>query len=304
MGHQFDDEATRVSQIVDLKSLLAKNKRDRAYLVVLAGSNVGEMYKLDEAEIVIGRASTAQIRLNDEGVSRRHARIVRDGDAVVVEDMQSANGTLVNGEPVARRALVDGDKVMLGSTSVLRFGYHDDLDESFQQQMFDAALRDGLTKAYNKKFFTDRLESEIAYAKRHNTHLSLLLFDVDHFKKVNDNFGHLAGDHVLVQLSRLTQGTIRTEDVFARYGGEEFAVYCRAVPLETAGIVAERLRALVEQTNFEHEGRRLAVTISIGVAAYPITPANTGTELVAAADEALYEAKRCGRNRVLLRRSA
>jgi two-component system cell cycle response regulator len=194
--------------------------------------------------------------------------------------------------------------VMLGSTSVLRFGYHDDLDESFQQQMFDAALRDGLTKAYNKKFFSDRLESEIAYAKRHNTHLSLLLFDVDHFKKVNDNFGHLAGDHVLVQLARLTQGTIRTEDVFARYGGEEFAVYCRAVPLETAGIVAERLRALIEGTSFEHEGRRLPVTISIGVAAYPITPANTGTELIAAADEALYEAKRCGRNRVLLRRSA
>lgn len=303
MGHQFDDEATRVSQIVDLKSILAKNKRDRAYLVVLAGSNVGEMYKLDEAEVLIGRASNAAIRLNDEGVSRRHARIVRDGDAIVVEDLQSANGTLVNGEPVTRRALADGDKVMLGSTSVLRFGYHDEVDESFQQQMFDAALRDGLTKAYNKKFFSDRLESELAYAKRHNTHLSLLLFDVDHFKRVNDTYGHLAGDHVLVQLARLTQSTIRTEDVFARYGGEEFAVYCRAVPLETAGIVAERLRALVERTSFEHEGRRLPVTISIGVAAFPIIPANTGPELVAAADEALYEAKRCGRNRVLLRRA-
>lgn len=303
MGHQFDDEATRVSQIVDLKSILAKNKRDRAYLVVLAGSNVGEMYKLDEAEVLIGRASNAAIRLNDEGVSRRHARIVRDGDAIVVEDLQSANGTLVNGEPVTRRALADGDKVMLGSTSVLRFGYHDEVDESFQQQMFDAALRDGLTKAYNKKFFSDRLESELAYAKRHNTHLSLLLFDVDHFKRVNDTYGHLAGDHVLVQLARLTQSTIRTEDVFARYGGEEFAVYCRAVPLETAGIVAERLRALVERTAFEHEGRRLPVTISIGVAAFPIIPANTGPELVAAADEALYEAKRCGRNRVLLRRA-
>ena len=112
------------------------------------------------------------------------------------------------------------------------------------------------------------------------------------------------GDHVLVQLSRLTQGTIRTEDVFARYGGEEFAVYCRAVPLETAGIVGERLRALVERSAFEHEGQRMPVTISVGVAAFPVTPANTGTELIAAADEALYEAKRCGRNRVLLRRSA
>jgi two-component system cell cycle response regulator len=304
MSHQFDDEATRVSQIVDLKSLLAKNKRDRAYLVVLAGSNVGEMYKLEEAEILIGRASNAGIRLNDEGVSRRHARIVKDADSIVVEDLQSANGTLVNGEPVARRVLVDGDKVMLGSTSVLRFGYHDEVDESFQQQMFDAALRDGMTGAYNKKFFTDRLESELAYAKRHNTHLSLLLFDVDHFKRVNDTYGHLAGDQVLVQLSKLTQGTIRTEDVFARYGGEEFAVYCRAVPLETAGIVGERLRSLVENHHFMHEGQRLPVTISIGVAAFPITPANAGPELVAAADEALYEAKRCGRNRVLLRRSA
>ncbi len=304
MSHQFDDEATRVSQIVDLKSLLAKNKRDRAYLVVLAGSNVGEMYKLEEAEILIGRASNAGIRLNDEGVSRRHARIAKDADSIIVEDLQSANGTLVNGEPVARRVLVDGDKVMLGSTSVLRFGYHDEVDESFQQQMFDAALRDGMTGAYNKKFFSDRLESELAYAKRHNTHLSLLLFDVDHFKRVNDTYGHLAGDNVLVQLSKLTQGTLRTEDVFARYGGEEFAVYCRAVPLETAGIVGERLRALVESYQFMHEGQRMPVTISIGVAAFPITPASNGPELVAAADEALYEAKRCGRNRVLLRRSA
>src|SRR5690606_21789207 len=98
------------------------------YLVVLAGSNVGEMYRLEEAEILIGRASNAHIRLNDEGVSRRHARIIRAGDSILVEDMNSANGTLVNGEPVKSRILADGDKVMLGSTSVLRFGYHDDLD--------------------------------------------------------------------------------------------------------------------------------------------------------------------------------
>jgi diguanylate cyclase (GGDEF)-like protein len=167
--------------------------------------------------------------------------------------------------------------------------------------MYDAALRDGLTKAYNKKFFIDRLETEFAYAKRHRTMLSLVMFDVDHFKRVNDNHGHLAGDAVLVHLARITQSMIRTEDVAARYGGEEFAIICRGIPLLNAGVVGERLRVAVEQANFDFQGRRLPVTISIGVAALPESQASSPGELVGDADEALYEAKRSGRNRVCLK---
>jgi diguanylate cyclase (GGDEF)-like protein len=297
-----DIEATRVAHVKELQQeLLARAQRDRAYLIVLAGSNVGEMYEVEAPETVLGRGANATVRLNDDGISRRHARLVLVQNEVVLEDLNSSNGTAVNGDPITQRILRDGDKIRLGSTTILKFTYHDHLDVSFQQQMLDAALRDGLTKAFNKRYFLGRLETELAYAKRHRAPLSLVMFDVDHFKRVNDTFGHLAGDYVLAKISKLTQNTVRTEDVFARYGGEEFGVICRGVNLANAGILGERLRAIVETTEFDHEGTRMPVTISVGVAAYPDLPLETPEHLIAAADEALYQAKRTGRNRVLLK---
>lgn len=298
-----DLETTRVSHVTELEQgFSAKSQRDRASLLVLAGSNVGEMFRLEGEETVVGRGNNANFKLNDDGISRRHARFFQLGREVMIEDLQSSNGTTVNGEPVtSRRVLQDGDKIRLGSTTVLKFTYHDSLDENFQQQMYDAALRDGLTKAYNRKYFLDRLETEIAYARRHTEHLSLLMFDLDFFKRINDTYGHLAGDHVLVKFAKLAQSTLRAEDVFARYGGEEFGLVCRGVQLGNAGLLGERIRALVESTIFEHEGARMPVSVSVGVAAYPEVPVETAVQLIAAADEALYEAKRTGRNRVLLK---
>jgi diguanylate cyclase (GGDEF)-like protein len=264
------------------------------------------MYRLDEGETFVGRGQNATIRLNDDGISRRHARLIQEQGSVKIEDLKSSNGTMVNGVAVTDQqlhALQDGDKIRLGSTTILKFTYNDHLDESFQQQMYDAALRDGLTKAYNRTYFLDRLETEVAYARRHHTSLSLLMFDVDHFKRVNDTYGHVAGDYVLAKLSTLALATVRAEDVFARYGGEEFAVLCRGVPLPSAGILGERLRQIIETTPFEHEGIRMPVTVSIGIAAYPELPIENAHQFIASADEALYEAKRSGRNRVLLKQA-
>lgn len=304
-SHEDELEATHIANLAELqKELAERSRRDRAYLIVLAGSNVGEMYKLAGQESIIGRAPSTSIRLNDDGISRRHARVVQEGGEVFIEDLESANGTFVNGSVVQRHALRDGDKIRIGSTTILKFTYHDNLDESFQQQMYDAALRDGLTRAFNKKYFLDRLETELAHARRQGAHLSLIMLDVDHFKRVNDTFGHLAGDHALTKLAKLALATVRSEDVFARYGGEEFGVLCRAAPLNDAGILAERIRATVERTPFDFEGQRLPITISAGVAAHPNLPVETGAQLIAAADEALYEAKRAGRNRVLLKHGA
>jgi diguanylate cyclase (GGDEF)-like protein len=309
-GRTFDDdddgEITSITSTVELQREMAsiRSGRTHAYLVVLAGSNVGEMYKLDGNEVVIGRSPQVSIRLSDEGISRRHARVVVMGNHVMLEDLQSANGTTVNGERVASMQLKDGDKIRLGSTTILKFTYHDKLDESFQQQMYEAALRDGLTKAFNKKYFSDRLETEFAYARRHKTILSLLMLDVDFFKKINDAHGHLAGDHVLMKVARAAQGAIRTEDVFARYGGEEFAVICRGIPLANAAVLGERLRALIESTAFDWESKRIPVTVSIGVAGLPETACDNPAGLIEAADQALYEAKRAGRNRVRLRNNA
>ena len=300
-----DPDATMVASVGELENELKKRGgRDRANLVVLAGTNVGEMYRLEGVEVVIGRASNATVRLSDDGISRRHARLIVEGGAFLVEDMGSANGTLVNGARITgRQALEDGDKIRLGPTTILKFGYADDIEESFQQRMYDAALRDGLTGGYNKKYLLDRLDSELSYARRHHIDLSLLIFDVDHFKRVNDTYGHLAGDAVLVKLSQIGMGCLRQEDIFARYGGEEFAILCRGVKLQHAGVLAERLRSAVESATFDHEGQQLSITVSIGVASYPTSPIETPSQLIAAADNALYEAKRCGRNRVLLKQS-
>lgn len=296
-----DLESTRVSDIDKLREeLTRRTQRDRAYLIVLAGTDVGKMFKLDEGETVIGRSHRADIRIDDDSISRMHVKLALDGTSVSIEDLNSSNGTLVNGAKINTEQLRDGDKIRLGETTILKFTFHDRLDESFQQKMYNAALRDPLTKAYNKKYFVDQLGVEIAYAKRHRTPLSLVIFDLDHFKRINDTYGHVAGDMVLMELAELVQAMLRTEDVFARYGGEEFAIILRGIALSDAGVLAERLRAAVEQRAFVNAGQRLPVTVSIGVAEFD-EKVEDSMGLVEAADGALYAAKQSGRNKVLLR---
>src|SRR5215471_18862274 len=277
-------------------------KRDRAYLVVLAGSSVGEMYKIEQERTVIGRGQKAQVRLLDDGISREHAQLIQQGEKIVLQDLGSTNGTYCNGLKVDKKELVDGDKILVGSTTILKFTYHDNLDEIFQKQMYESALRDGLTKVFNKKYFTDRLESEFTFAVRHAAPLTLVLFDIDHFKRVNDTYGHQAGDHVLSEIASLLTGTLRAEDVFARYGGEEFAVICRGTDVSQAPIVGERLRKAVEGHRFEYEGTHIPVTISVGVAGLPNAAVKDVTELIGVADQALYKSKHGGRNRVTIHR--
>ena len=275
-------------------------KRDRAYLVVLAGASVGEMYKVEGDKTVIGRGQKAQVRLLDDGISREHAQVVIEGNRIYLEDLGSTNGTFCNGLKVDRRELADGDKILVGSTTILKFTYHDNLDEIFQKQMYESALRDGLTKAFNKKYFTDRLESEFTFAIRHQSPLVLVMFDIDHFKKVNDTHGHQAGDLVLSELSTLLTAALRAEDVFARYGGEEFAVICRGTDLTQAQIVGDRMRKAVETHRFTFEGTHIPVTISVGIAGMPDPAVKDATDLVARADKALYQSKHGGRNRVTI----
>jgi two-component system, cell cycle response regulator len=274
--------------------------RDRAYLVVLAGLSRGEMFKLEGARMVIGRSPTAQVRLSDEGVSREHATVGLLGDKVVLTDLESTNGTFCNGVRVATRELVDGDKIMIGSTTILKFTYHDHLDEAFQQQMYESALRDGLTKAFNRKHFNDLLVKEFAYSARHSSPLALLFIDLDHFKRVNDSFGHPAGDFVLSEVSGVLIGAIRGEDFLARFGGEEFCVLCRGTEEVGAVDLAERLRKEIAERRYVYGGKVIPVTISVGVALMPDPTMTQPAALLAAADKALYEAKRAGRNRVVI----
>jgi diguanylate cyclase (GGDEF)-like protein len=300
VSRDWDDE-TNVSPEVPAgraEGEQQKAARDRAYLIVLTGSSVGEMYKIAKTEVVLGRGQQADVQVLDDGVSRKHAQIKLVGHQMIVEDLGSRNGTFVNGGRVTTHALHDGDKIQVGSTTILKFTYHDNLDESFQRRMYESALRDGLTKAYNKKYFMDRIESEFRFAKRHAVPLSLLLFDIDRFKQINDDHGHIAGDHVLSQVAKKIAESIRNEDVFARYGGEEFAVLCRAIELDNALVFADRLRKSVQGMDCRHQGKDIPVTISVGVASLPNVTAEDPVTLIASADKALYAAKRKGRNRV------
>lgn len=294
-------EATIIVDSELFKQVREGQQEVQAYLIVLSGPEVGRMFKLEVADITMGRSGTAELRINDVGVSRNHARVFRGGDGIYLEDLESANGTFLNGERLhGRFQLRDGDKITLGSTTILKFTYHDKLDESFQKQMFEAALRDSLTGAFNKRYFLDHLNAEFAYAQRHNGRLALVMFDVDHFKRVNDTYGHVAGDSVLVKLGALALNSVRSEDLFARYGGEEFAIICRGVTMHQVAHLGERIRRMVETSSFEHGGMNMPVTISVGVAAIPDITVETAEALIEAADTALYAAKNGGRNRVML----
>jgi diguanylate cyclase (GGDEF)-like protein len=299
MGERPRQEADwDTTSVTDAVQIPLATRRDRAHLIVLAGENLGQMFRVDQSETIIGRAPDGHIRVQDGSVSRRHSRIIQVGGEVWIEDMGSSNGTYVNEGRIVKQLLRDGDKIQMGSTTILKFTYADELEEAFRQRMYDAALYDALTKAFNKRHFLDRLPIEISHAKRHRTPLSLLMIDADHFKQVNDRYGHVAGDHVLTTLAQIVRGTLRAEDLFARYGGEEFCVLCRDTPLVSASGLAERLRAKVETFSVEHHAQRIPVTISIGVASWLDQP-DGAMKLISDADAALYDAKRSGRNRVV-----
>src|SRR5437773_9468310 len=266
-----------------------------AYLVVISGPSFGEMYRLKGDRTVLGRGEGADIRVLDDGVSREHAAIERDSGKVVVVDLGSTNGTFCNGGRIQRHDLTDGDKISIGATTILKFTYQDQVDEQYQKKLFESALRDGLTSTFNRRYFIDRLHAEVRFAHRHEKSLALLFVDIDHFKSINDQHGHPAGDEVLAGVAHVMMSTIRLEDVLARYGGEEFAVICREIEADGAHALGERLRGAVESERFEHAGKVIPVTVSIGsVVGHKIDDTNA---FIAAADAAMYDAKRSGRNR-------
>ncbi|HUJ61723.1 MAG TPA: GGDEF domain-containing protein [Kofleriaceae bacterium] len=294
MAEDWDEETTAAG-IEDPAEAI---RRNRATLTVLTGNATGQTFKVKKA-VLIGRSPKAEIRIDDDGMSRSHARIHYEAGAAWVEDLASRNGTFVNGERIAAAVkLEDGDKIQVGRATVLRFAFQDALDESFHENLMSSALRDGLTKLFNKRYLLDRLDSELKFAVRHEAALSLIMLDLDHFKRINDTQGHLAGDAVLSHLASVLTRAVRNEDVVARFGGEEFAIVLRAIGIEHAAGLAERLRKLIENTAIPFQGRELKATVSIGVAGYPSTPVKTPDQLVEAADQALYRAKHAGRNRV------
>jgi diguanylate cyclase (GGDEF)-like protein len=275
----------------------------RAVLTLLAGPDrPGRMIPLGDAEVTIGRTEDATVVFDDDSLSRRHARFFQQAGRHFVADLGSTNGTFVNGVPIREPApLEDGARIQLGVATVLRFTFEDETQIEASRRLYEQTVRDALTGAFNRHFLDERLRAELSYAKRQGVPLSVLFVDADHFKRINDTYGHSGGDEVLRRIARLLAETMRTEDVVARFGGEEFVIVVRGVDAVGVLAVAERVRAEVEALSIVHEGRRIPVTVSIGVATQsPDREFASVEELLAVADGALYRAKEAGRNRVFL----
>jgi two-component system, cell cycle response regulator len=298
-----DPEETRVgATVVGAPAYRPKQQSParRAYLTVIAGNRAGEMFKLEGEEIILGRGPQSGVHLDSDGVSRKHARVVRQGDDFLIEDLKSTNGTWVEDRRITFHKLKDGDRVQVGTEVIVRFNYHDEMEAQLQQQLYESAVRDPLTRAYNRKHFAERLRAELAHAIRHKTHLSLIMFDIDYFKKVNDTYGHPGGDQVLRAIANAIQRVIRVEDVFARVGGEEFALLARGIDGTNGYLFAERLRRGIERLEIPWNTGAIPVTASFGVSTYTeLKDPTDGDRLVAEADRRLYEAKTGGRNRVV-----
>jgi two-component system, cell cycle response regulator len=266
-------------------------------LVQMSGPSVGKRYPLGAADLTIGRETENTIVVDVDSVSRRHARIVQRDGTYFVGDLGSTNGTLVNQREVRRdTALRSGDQLQVGRV-IFKFLSGDDVESQYHEAIYTLAITDGLTQIHNKRYLLEFLEREMGRCHRYERPLSLLLFDIDYFKRINDTHGHVAGDFVLRELAAAIRTRVRSEQCYARYGGEEFAIVSPEAGPDNARSLAEKLRRTVQEHAFVFEGTKIPVTISVGVADMT-HEISEPLHFVKAADEKLYAAKKGGRNRV------
>jgi diguanylate cyclase (GGDEF)-like protein len=292
------DEHETVSQLVAAHAAMP---RDRGVLIRMSGVEAGRVITVDSSGTTsFGRSKECSVRLDEASLSRNHAQITRQLEAFILEDLQSRNGSYRNDERIERVRLRDGDRIRFGIEAMFRFQIVDEQEEQVLRRVYESSVLDGLTGIHNRKHLDERMYAEAAFATRHNGLLSLVMIDIDHFKRVNDTHGHQVGDSVLKSITAALRSALRSEDLLARYGGEEIAILTRGIDHASSIRLAERLREVIEQCVVEHEALKLNVTASLGVASlHECQPAPTPAALVALADERLYVAKQSGRNRVV-----
>jgi two-component system cell cycle response regulator len=306
------------TQLPISSAVYASTRERRPTLVFLRGELLAASIPLERDEVVLGRALDADIRINDPRASRLHARICIERNAETGEtfyritDLNSTNGTIVNGIPITETYLHNGDKIIIGA-HILRFDLLDEIDREFQQRIHRLLAHDELTGLLTSKSFFSELQRETERAESEARPFCVMMMDLDHFKSVNDRFGHLVGSQTLETVGKLIKGALRAGDVAARFGGEEFAAFLLNATYRDAVVAAERVRAAIESHPFDAKPQRAAapsdassemiapsvfhITISIGIAMYPVD-ARDSVKLVELADTALYHAKNAGRNRV------
>ena len=294
------DDSTIV--LTDIKAALAsaenEAKEKPAALLVVGGDLNGTIFNLDRPQVTIGRLADNSIPLEFRGISRYHCRLIQDKDNYIIKDNGSKNGTFLNNKKLEGPILLSkGDIIKLGNIA-LKFLSKGDPERLTYDKLQLEANTDQHTRCFNKTYFNNSISLEVKKSKLTGSPLTLIIFDLDHFKKLNDGYGHDAGDYVLKEVAGLVRKEgVRDQDIFARYGGEEFVILLPKTNIKYGFDIAERLRKLIEDHKFTYESKKLEVRASVGVADYRQGVA-TGTDLFKRADQAVYKAKKQGRNQV------
>ncbi|MCA9546388.1 MAG: GGDEF domain-containing protein [Myxococcales bacterium] len=276
----------------------APDHRDVAMLVLIRGPRLGLKVDLQgRQELVLGRDKNCHVALETDSASRRHCKFVRLLDQWYVEDLGSTNGTYVSGRRISSRVPVSNGELIQVGSAILKFMAVSDVEAAWYEEIHRVAIYDGLTQIHNRRYFEEFLDREVARAQRHQRPLALLIFDIDHFKQINDSLGHLAGDAALRLMAGVVNRRIRREELFARYAGDEFVVVLPEADLVQGEHFGRQLCQLVAESELTFQGHRLPVTVSVGVAALD-NGMHGAQSLMQAADSALYRAKEAGRNRV------
>lgn len=270
-------------------------------LLVLSGPARGRYYKVPRRGGVIGRDQEVPLRIDDPGISRQHCRIVKNARGYFeVEDLGSRYGTFVEGQTIQRQVILDGDRIQLSAETTFRVRYQDMQGPEGLDRPTAERLRDTLTRLHNRRYLLERFEQEYAFARRHQAPLSVLMLDIDHFQRINAEYGHGAGDRVLRAVARVLHNTVRTEDLLARVGGDEFSIIVRNESPDRSLAFAQRILRTLRERSIEVGDQRVQLTCSIGTTNYGAGCPSSMMELLVEADAALNEAKRQGRDRVLV----
>lgn len=299
-GTPMAGETTMIARR-EAKNQAQESQQAQPTLVVMTGNMAGQIFVIQSERTLLGRSPDCEVSLFDIDISRIHAEIrMSPQKQLILRDFNSTNGTYVNGQQITQCDLKGGDRIQLGCSTILKFSYHSEIEEKYQRRLYENAVLDGLTQIFNRKFFEERLHTEFSFARRHNSPVSLMILDIDHFKLVNDRYGHPAGDQVLRMVAKTIHDLLRKEDIVARYGGEEFGIIARGIQPTQAAILAERIRSSIEHLDVPSPaGLPIRVTVSIGAITMTHEPFLSAQHLLQEVDNRLYQAKRQGRNCVV-----